>query len=132
MSTVIDSNIFNTLVSNTFYSCPLGGAIYDTEGNLIDLNKAMFAHFSLADKHDFIIEHLFNNIVLTDSLKSSLRKGDAIICEEPVTFKVEPIYTDEQGLSGYTLWLTQQGEKETIDGTIEREPDIDAASVGRR
>ena len=42
MSTVIDSNIFNTLVSNTFYSCPLGGAIYDTEGNLIDLNKAMF------------------------------------------------------------------------------------------
>ena len=113
MSTVIDSNIFNTLVSNTFYSCPLGGAIYDTEGNLIDLNKAMFAHFSLADKHDFIIEHLFNNIVLTDSLKSSLRKGDAIICEEPVTFKVEPIYTDEQGLSGYTLWLTQQGEKET-------------------
>ena len=30
-----------------------------------------------------------------------------------VTFKVEPIYTDEQGLSGYTLWLTQQGEKET-------------------
>ena len=93
MSTVIDSNIFNTLVSNTFYSCPLGGAIYDTEGNLIDLNKAMFAHFSLADKHDFIIEHLFNNIVLTDSLKSSLRKGDAIICEEPVTFKVEPIYT---------------------------------------
>ena len=64
MSTVIDSNIFNTLVSNTFYSCPLGGAIYDTEGNLIDLNKAMFAHFSLADKHDFIIEHLFNNIVL--------------------------------------------------------------------
>ena len=103
MSTVIDSNIFNTLVSNTFYSCPLGGAIYDTEGNLIDLNKAMFAHFSLADKHDFIIEHLFNNIVLTDSLKSSLRKGDAIICEEPVTFKVEPIYTDEQGLSGYTL-----------------------------
>lgn len=45
MSTVIDSNIFNTLVSNTFYSCPLGGAIYDTEGNLIDLNKAMFAHF---------------------------------------------------------------------------------------
>ncbi|MDB9151176.1 sensor histidine kinase [Parabacteroides distasonis] len=113
MSTVIDSNISNTLVSNTFYSCPLGGAIYDTEGNLIDLNKAMFAHFSLADKHDFIIEHLFNNVVLTDSLKSSLRKGDAIICEEPVTFKVEPIYTDEQGLSGYTLWLTQQGEKET-------------------
>ena len=55
MSTVIDSNIFNTLVSNIFYSCPLGGAIYDTEGNLIDLNKAMFAHFSLADKHDFII-----------------------------------------------------------------------------
>ena len=147
MSTVIDSNIFNTLVSNTFYSCPLGGAIYDTEGNLIDLNKAMFAHFSLADKHDFIIEHLFNNIVLTDSLKSSLRKGDAIICEEPVTFKVEPIYTDEQGLSGYTLWLTQQGEKDRefflsqrfehrlsyiLDGTIEREPDIDAASVGRR
>ena len=113
MSAVIDSNISNTLVSNTFYSCPLGGAIYDTEGNLIDLNKAMFAHFSLADKHDFIIEHLFNNVVLTDSLKSSLRKGDAIICEEPVTFKVEPIYTDEQGLSGYTLWLTQQGEKET-------------------
>ena len=72
MSTVIDSNIFNTLVSNIFYSCPLGGAIYDTEGNLIDLNKAMFAHFSLADKHDFIIEHLFNNIVLTDSLKSSI------------------------------------------------------------
>lgn len=29
MSTVIDSNIFNTLVSNTFYSYPLGGAIYD-------------------------------------------------------------------------------------------------------
>lgn len=87
MSTVIDSNIFNTLVSNTFYSCPLGGAIYDTEGNLIDLNKAMFAHFSLADKHDFIIEHLFNNIVLTDSLKSSLRKGTQLYAKSPSRLK---------------------------------------------
>lgn len=98
----------------------------------------MFAHFSLADKHDFIIEHLFNNIVLTDSLKSSLRKGDAIICEEPVTFKVEPIYTDEQGLSGYTLWLTQQGEKETdrenklLMGQLNESRILMAASVGRR
>ena len=77
----------------------------------------MFAHFSLADKHDFIIEHLFNNIVLTDSLKSSLRKGDAIICEEPVTFKVEPIYTDEQGLSGYTFGLRSR-EKKKLTGKI--------------
>ena len=58
MSTVIDSNIFNTLVSNTFYSCPLGGAINDTEGNLIDLNKAMFAHFSLSGKHDLSLIHI--------------------------------------------------------------------------
>lgn len=83
MSTVLDPNIFNSLLSNTFYTCPLGGAIYDTEGNLIDLNKAMLIHFSLVDKHDFIVEHLFNNVVLTDALKSSLKKGDAIICEEP-------------------------------------------------
>ena len=47
-------------------------------------------------------------------MKSSLRKGDLnYMRKEPVTFKVEPIYTDEQGLSGYTLWLTQQWRKET-------------------
>lgn len=107
-----DQKNLKALASNTFYSCPLGGAIYDAQGNLKDLNEAMFTHFSLADKHGFIIEHLFDNLVLSDSMKLSLKKGDPILCDEPVAFKVEPLYSEEHGLSGYSLWLTQQGELE--------------------
>lgn len=107
-----DQKNLKVLASNTFYSCPLGGAIYDAQGNLMDLNEAMVTHFFLSDKHDFIIEHLFDNLVLSDSMKLSLRKGDPIICDEPVTFKVEPLYSCEHGLCGYSLWLTQQGELE--------------------
>lgn len=107
-----DQKYLKALASNTFYSCPLGGAIYDAQGNLLELNEAMFTHFSLADKHGFIIEHLFDNLVLSDSMKLSLKKGDPILCDEPVTFKVDPLYSCEQGLCGYSLWLTQQGEPE--------------------
>ena len=58
--------------------------------------------------------------------------------KEPVTFKVEPIYTDEQGAWRVYALAYAAGEKKAdrenklLMGQLNEEPDIDAASVGRR
>lgn len=100
------------LLSASFYSCPLGGAVFDREGNLKDLNKAMYAHFSLADKRDFMIANLFDNFVIPDYQQAALKNGDTIQCDEPISFKVEPDYSNREGVVGYTLWLDNQGHTE--------------------
>lgn len=107
-----NTNSANDLLSATFYSCALGGAIYDKEGKLIDLNRAMVTYFSLSDKHDFVIDDLFDNVVLNAHQQDLLRKGETVVCDEPVPFKIEMIHFDCEESVGYSLWLLEQGKLE--------------------
>lgn len=95
------------LLTDSFYSNPLGGAVYDSDGKLIEINKAMYLRFSLSRKQDFIIEDLFDNMVLSDVLQKNLKNGDMIFCDEPVSFRVEPFFID-MAVVGYSLWLSNQ------------------------
>lgn len=100
------------LLSASFDCCPLGGAIFDKDGRLKALNKAMYAHFSLSDKQDFMLVNLFDNYLLPAYQQTALKNGDAISCDEPVSFRVEANYSANEGLVGYTLWLNQQHQSE--------------------
>ena len=107
-----NTDSMNDLLSATFYSCALAGAMYDKEGKLIDLNRAMITAFSLSDKHDFVIDNLFDNVVLNAHQQDLLREGETVVCDEPVPFKVEMIHSDCDDSIGYSLWLLEQGKSE--------------------
>lgn len=102
-----DNRAIYNLLTDSFYTSFLGGAVYDEEGKLLELNKAMSLRFSLSRKQDFIIADLFDNVVLSEVQQKALKNGDTIICDEPVPFRVEPYYSD-MTLCGYSLWLKQQ------------------------
>lgn len=104
--------LIDYLLSASFYSCPLGGAVFDREGNLKELNRAMYAYFSLADKQTFMIANLFDNLVIPDNQQATLKNGKMIQCDEPVSFRVEPDYSNAGELTGYTLWLESQSHTE--------------------
>lgn len=95
------------LLTDSFYTSFLGGAVYDVKGKLVDINKALSLRFSLSRKEDFIIGNLFDNVVLSDIQQLALKDGCTIYCDEPVAFNVVPFYQD-QILQGYSLWLKQQ------------------------
>ncbi|MEG1749834.1 MAG: HAMP domain-containing sensor histidine kinase [Tannerellaceae bacterium] len=107
-----DHLLTDYLVSAAFFSCPLGGAVYDKEGRLEALNKAMYAHFSISDKQDFLIFNLFDNLVMSAYQRAELKNGNPIRSDEPVPFRVEPNYKEREGLIGYTLWLEGQDKSE--------------------
>lgn len=98
----------DSLLSDSFFTCPLGGAVYNKEGRLVDINKAIYTRFALSRKEDFVVANLFDNLALSHDQKVSLRNGDSISSEEPVSFKVEPIFQNSNIIDGYTLWLVQQ------------------------
>lgn len=102
-----NNRAINNLLTDSFYTSFLGGAVYDGGGKLLELNKAMLLRFSLSRKQDFVISDLFDNVVLSEVQQKALKNGDTIICDEPVPFRIEPFFMD-MTLCGYSLWLRQQ------------------------
>lgn len=54
-----DSIVKQQLLTDFFTNYPLGAALYDSEGILMDINKAMAEKFTLTNKTDFLLNHLF-------------------------------------------------------------------------
>ena len=102
-----DTLAIEKLLTGSFYSSFLGGAVYDVAGKLVDINKALSIRFSLSRKDDFIINNLYENVVLSDVQQKALKNGDTILCDEPVPFRIEPYFVD-MTICGYSLWLNQQ------------------------
>lgn len=57
------------LITNFFNYYPQGGALYDGDGLLIALNKAMCEKFAITDISDFLLSNLFETTFLSDIQK---------------------------------------------------------------
>lgn len=58
----------------TYY--PMGGALYDKNGALIDINKSLNEKFPFTNEADFLLNNLFRTDLLTD-LQNNICVGEA-------------------------------------------------------
>lgn len=100
-----DSSVNEQLLKDFFTLYPLGGALYDREGRLLEINKALTERFSLTDQMDFLLNHLFESDYLSDLQKNHLRSGNAIHDLFPIPYAITPSFDARQQIIGYTLLL---------------------------
>ena len=58
------------LLTNFFTYYPKGGALYDSNGQLVALNKAISDRFPVSKMSDFLLNNLFETSYLSDMQKS--------------------------------------------------------------
>ena len=72
----------------TYY--PMGGALYDKNGALIDINKSLNEKFPFTNEADFLLNNLFRTDLLTDLQKQYLRGGSVVSGSLPVPYSIIP------------------------------------------
>lgn len=88
----------------TYY--PMGGALYDKNGALIDINKSLNEKFPFTNEADFLLNNLFRTDLLTDLQKQYLRGGSVVSGSLPVPYSIIPSMNENREILGYTLLLT--------------------------
>lgn len=99
-------------MTDFFTNYPLGGALYDSKGILIELNRAMYERFCIKNKSDFLLGDLFGSNYLSDLQKEHLLHGSAICDTCPVGFTIVPSEGASGERAGYTLLLSDSGTTE--------------------
>ena len=84
----------------------LGGALYDKNGALIDINKSLNEKFPFTNEADFLLNNLFRTDLLTDLQKQYLRGGSVVSGSLPVPYSIIPSMHENREILGYTLLLT--------------------------
>lgn len=107
-----NSLVEQQLITNFFVYYPKGGALYDSDGLLIALNKAMCEKFAITDLSDFLLSNLFETTFLSDMQKTYLRNGSVVSDNLPVGFSIIPGFSEDGKIIGYTLLLTDPSPKE--------------------
>lgn len=107
-----NTEVKQQLLTDFFTNYPLGGALYDSEGILIELNRAMHERFCIKNKSDFLLGDLFSSNYLSDLQKEHLLCGNAICDTCPVGFTIVPSEGPAGERVGYTLLLTDAGTSE--------------------
>lgn len=104
-----DSIIKTYLLTDFFVNNPLGGALFDGEGNVLDINKAVCKQFSIADKDEFLLKNLFKTEILTNLQKEHLLNGHAVNhLQLPFHFTINPIQGPTNERIGYLLLFTDK------------------------
>lgn len=88
----------------TYY--PMGGALYDKNGALIDINRSLNEKFPFTNEADFLLNNLFRTDLLTDLQKQYLRGGSVVSGSLPVPYSIIPSMNENREILGYTLLLT--------------------------
>jgi len=84
-----------------FEQSPIGIALYDPDGQLLDLNKACLDIFGVSDVAEVQGLDLFDDLDVSDELKERLRKGETVRYEAPFDFeKVKGLKLHETTKSG--------------------------------
>ena len=100
------SEVKQRLLTDFFTYYPMGGALYDKNGALIDINKSLNEKFPFTNEADFLLNNLFRTDVLTDLQKQYLRGGSVVSGSLPVPYSIIPSMNENREILGYTLLLT--------------------------
>ena len=96
------SEVKQRLLTDFFTYYPMGGALYDKNGALIDINKSLNEKFPFTNEADFLLNNLFRTDLLTDLQKQYLRGGSVVSGSLPVPYSMN----EDRDILGYTLLLT--------------------------
>ena len=100
------SEVKQRLLTDFFTYYPMGGALYDKNGALIDINKSLNEKFPFTNEADFLLNNLFRTDLLTDLQKQYLRGGSVVSGCLPVPYSIIPSMNENREILGYTLLLT--------------------------
>ena len=100
------SEVKQRLLTDFFTYYPMGGALYDKNGALIDINKSLNEKFPFTNEADFLLNNLFRTDLLTDLQKQYLRGGSVVSGSLPVPYSIIPSMKENREILGYTLLLT--------------------------
>lgn len=104
------SSIKQLLLTNFFIYTPQATALYDGDGLLVEINKALYERFRIADKKDFIIQSLFGSGFLSERQEEQIRAGKGIIYTDPFGYSIVPAFSHDGKVIGYTLLVTDKEE----------------------
>lgn len=100
------SEVKQRLLTDFFTYYPMGGALYDKNGALIDINKSLNEKFPFTNEADFLLNNLFRTDLLTDLQKQYLRGGSVVSGSLPIPYSIIPSMNENREILGYTLLLT--------------------------
>ena len=100
------SEVKQRLLTDFFTYYPMGVALYDKNGALIDINKSLNEKFPFTNEADFLLNNLFRTDLLTDLQKQYLRGGSVVSGSLPVPYSIIPSMNEDRDILGYTLLLT--------------------------
>ena len=100
------SEVKQRLLTDFFTYYPMGGALYDKNGALIDINKSLNEKFPFTNEAGFLLNNLFRTDLLTDLQKQYLRGGSVVSGSLPVPYSIIPSMNENREILGYTLLLT--------------------------
>lgn len=100
------TNVKNLLLEDSFVYYPIGIALYNKKGEIIDVNRAIYTKYGIKDKSDFLINNLFTTTLLSDLQKDHLRHGSMVKDMSVISFSVVPSLEKSGNILGYTLLLT--------------------------
>lgn len=94
------------LLTDFFSHYPMGGALYDAQGALLEVNEVMREKFSIINREDFLLNNLFDTDLLSDLQKDHLLHGNVVCGSIPIGFTIIPSTNSEGSPIGYTLLLS--------------------------
>ena len=97
------SEVKQRLLTDFFTYYPMGGALYDKNGALIDINKSLNEKFPFTNEADFLLNNLFRTDLLTDLQKQYLRGGSVVSGSLPVPYSIIPSMHENREILGYIL-----------------------------
>lgn len=100
------SEVKQRLLTDFFTYYPMGGALYDKNGALIDINKSLNEKFPFTNEADFLLNNLFRTDLLTDLQKQYLYGGSVVSGSLPIPYSIIPSMNEDREILGYTLLLT--------------------------
>lgn len=107
-----DTKVKNLLLNDSFVYYPVGAALYNKEGEIIAVNRAIYTNFGIKDKSEFLIPNLFETSLFSDLQKVHLRRGSTVNDMSVVSLSVIPSQDKNGEIMGYTLLLADSPKKD--------------------
>ena len=116
-----------------FEKSPIGIAVYDSDGNLVDANKACLMIYGVSDILEFKLRNFLRDFAIPDDTKDKLWKGEIIRYEASfykesmsvyLDILVTPLGIDRIGfLSGYLVHIQDVTERKNAELLLQRMKD---------
>ncbi|MFC1864805.1 PAS domain S-box protein [Chloroflexota bacterium] len=115
---------------NLYEESPIGIELYDSNGQLVDVNRACLEIFGVSNVTEVRSFKLFEDPNLPDGVKNRLHKRETVKCEIPFNFekvKEQKLYeTTKSGIIHISVLITPLGlrEKQPLSGYLVQIQDV--------